>query len=401
MKKYILLFLLFIFLLLTKSCIEPFEIDNNTFTENIVVKAILTNEIKSHSVKLFQTIPIDSTKTIPVKKAIVTIIDDAGVTYNFQETENGIYTSTSPFAAQPLKSYTLNIETIGGMKYNSTPEKLPLSSEIKDLSFNVELNDLDILELVIKANSALSGNEGQYYRYEYDETYKIKIPFWTTRKIIIESAKPPYEFKLIQKDPNEDGVGFCYGNQKSKKFLITETKSLSEDRVIGFPIRTIPLDSYVVGVRYSILLKQYVINKKTHDYYELLSKFSDPDNVFSQVQLGNIPSNIKSETNPIENKVDGFFEVSSVNTKRFFINREDITETNYTNYVTRAFCNDRPTPIIVDQDGNSPLLKLLESGYIFFDLPPVSTSFPYILIGKECGDCSRHGNPVAPDFWVD
>ncbi len=213
-------------------------------------------------------------------------------------------------------------------------------------------------------------------------------------------CSPPYEFKLVQKDPNEHGIGFCYGNQKSKKVLITETKSLSEDRVRGFPVRAIPLDSYVIGMRYSLLLKQYVINKKTYDYYELLGKFSDSNNIFSQVQLGNIPSNIKSEINPIKNKVDGFFEVSSVTTKRFFINREDITTPHYTNYVTRAFCNDRPIPVPVDQYGNSPLLKLLEDGYIFFDIPP-SSSFPYILIGKECGDCSRFGKPIAPDFWVD
>ncbi len=189
MKKHIILFILCIIMLI-KGCIEPFEIVNTTFTKNIVVKAILTNEIKKHSVKLFQTIPIDSTKTIPVKNAIVRIIDDTGITYNFQETEDGIYTSTSPFAAQPVKSYILKIKAIEGIEYSSTPEQLPSTSEIKNLSYKIEINDSNISELVIKANSKLSNNEGQYYRYEYDETYKIKIPYWTPRKIIIVSAVP-------------------------------------------------------------------------------------------------------------------------------------------------------------------------------------------------------------------
>ncbi len=404
MKKYILFFFLFLLILITKSCIEPFEIDTIAFKENIVVKAILTDEVKNHSVKLFQTIPIDSTKTIPVKNARISIIDDAGNTYNFQETEDGIYTSTFQFAAQPLKSYTLNIETIEGIRYKSTPEKLPLKSEIDDLNFSIELNNADIPELVIKANSILSNNEGQFYRYEYDETFKIKARYWSPRKIIMVSDNP-FRFETVLKDPNIYGKGFCYGNQKSKTILITETKSLSEDRVSNFPIRFIPLDSYIIGVRYSLLLKQYVINKKTYDYYELLHKFSDSNNIFSQVQLGNIPSNIKLETNIIEHKIDGFFEVSSVTTKRFFINREDITETSFTNYVKPSVCNnDQPNPFIVNEFGESPLLEHLENGYIYFNpvnINPPPSTHPYLLIGKECGDCSRHGNPIAPDFWID
>ncbi|WP_299682041.1 DUF4249 domain-containing protein [uncultured Tenacibaculum sp.] len=402
MKKHFIYFLIII--QVVTSCIQPLEIDDITFEENIVVKAILTNELKNHDILLSKTIHIDSTGTNPVENATVYITDDTGITYNFRENMSGTYTSNVQFAAEPLKNYTLHIETSSGLKYSSTAEQLPPISEIDKLDFDIELNDDGRESLVIKANSILNSGDGGYYRYSYDETYKVKATYWSPKTIKIVSTNP-YNFSLVDKDPNIYGVGFCYGNEKAKKIMVTETKTLGEDRVLAFPLRTIVLDSYIIGIRYSILVNQYVLNKNTYDYYELLSKFSDPDNIFSQVQLGNIPSNITSETNPSENKVSGFFEVSSVYTERFYMNREDITDTSFINYVRTSSCQETVNPALEDQFGGSPLFNFLNgNGYIFFmEDPnnPQSTTRPYFLIGRTCGDCTSVGPPIAPSFWVD
>ncbi|WP_299627958.1 DUF4249 domain-containing protein [uncultured Tenacibaculum sp.] len=403
MKKHQNYFYFLIFILLIISCTQPIEIDNVTFEENIVVKAILTNEIKNHSITLSKTVQIDATENNPLENATVFITDDSGISYNFEESEPGEYISITQFAAIASKKYTLHIETAQGTKYLSTPEELPSSSEIDNLDFDIELNDNGEEVVVFKVNSILNNNNANYYRYTYDETYKLKAIYWSPKKIRVISENP-FLFTTTIKDPNVDGVGFCYGNQKTKKIMITETKTLSEDRVIAFPIRTIPLDSYIIGIRYSIEINQYVLNKNAYDYYELLSKFSDPDEIFSQVQLGNIPSNIRAEVNPSNNKVSGFFEVSTVYTERFYVNREDITDTNFTNYVTSSSCLDQPNPLVEDRFGRSPLLDLLNNGYIFYiDSPtnPLDVTRPYVLIGKSCGDCSFFGQPVAPSFWID
>ncbi len=396
------LFTLLFFMLTSISCRESFDIDDVIFEENLVVKAILTDEFKHHSVQLWQTVPIDSINANPLQKANVFITDDDGTTYNFEEKEDGVYMSTLKFSAESEKLYSLNIETNNGVKYSSTQEQLPPISELGDLDFEIASNILDESELIIKANSVLKNNDAKYYRYEYDETYKIRAPYWNARKIIVVS-EDPYIFDTTLKDPTVYGVGFCYGNKKSNKIIVTETTSLSQNQVQNFPIRFIPLESYVIGQRYSLLLKQYVLNKSTYDYYNLLSKFSDPDNIFSQIQLGNIASNIKPEKNSIKNKVYGVFEVSSVNIKRFYLNREDITDTGYINYITAPSCEDRPEPFLVDDSGSSPLFKLLNNDFIYFDvLPfPQPPNQKYKLIPKPCGDCSYVGSPIKPDFWED
>jgi len=401
-RQHYFYFLLVIFLI--TNCTQLLEIDNITLEENIVVKAILTNEVKNHTVVLSNTIQIDATERNPLENATVFITDDTGTIYNFQENENGEYISITQFAAEPSKSYTLHMETPQGIKYKSSSEQLPTTSEIDHLDFDVESDDNNQQVVVVKVNSILTNQNANYYRYTYDETYKVRAIHWSPRRIKLLSENP-YSFTIEDKDPDIDGVGFCYGNQKIKKIMVTETKTLAEDRVAAFPIRTIPLDSYIIGLRYSIKVDQYVLNKNTYDYYELLSTFSDPDQIFSQVQLGNIPSNISAETNTSNTKVSGFFEVSSVYSKRFYINRKDITTTDFTNYVTTSACLDRPNPLIEDQFGRSPLLNLLENGYIHFtnnpSNDPLDSNQPYILIGKSCGDCTRVGQPVAPSFWID
>ena len=391
--------------MLLKSCIEPVEFSTVSLETNLVVNALVTNEFKNHTIELSRTIPIDSSKLTPEKNATIFIKDNNGVIYDFQENNNGIYTSVSPFSAENNKKYSLTIETSDGQKYTSAEEMLPASSSVGYVDLEIERNSItEKQELVIKVNSNPTTGDGKYYRYEYDETYKIKTPIWSQKKLLIISDTSPYEFELVDKTPEEDGIGFCYRTQKSKRILATETKSLSQDQVIGFPIRQIPLDSYIIGIRYSILVKQYVINQNTFDFYTLLDKFSNPDDIFSQTQVGNIPSNVTSVDNPQEDKVLGFFEVSSLSTKRIFLNRDEITESVFQNYQLLGNCAERVNPEIEDSRGRSPLLNRLRTGWIYQsppDIPVIPPNRPYQLALKICGDCSHLGPVNPPDFWTE
>ncbi len=405
MKKHIKYFYIILLIFVTNSCIEPFDFKSEAYESKLVVSCIITNQLKKHTIKLSQTTPIDITDIEPEKNAIVEIVNDLGTTYSFQEHEDGEYISTEEFAAQANRSYTLKIKTEEGKSYVSSNEKLPMMSEIEDVNFTVEQNEIDNLqEVVFRVNSSSSDGPGNYYRYEYDETYKIKSPLWGRYKIVVISSVFPYEFNDVLKDPEVDGTGVCYGNKSSKAIMLTETKTLSQDKVTNYPIRSIPLDNYIIGLRYSILINQYVINESTYNFYSLLNKFSNTGNIFSQVQTGNIPSNIVSESNPSNDEVIGFFEVSSLNTKRVFFDRSDITETSYTNYVEPLTCGEKIQPLISDPSGYSPLLNFLNTGWILahrdLNFPP-SAIRPFVLMKKECGDCSDFGSITQPDFWIE
>ena len=403
MKKLIKYILILCCCSLIYTCIEPIEFTTNSFNTNLVVNSIITDEFKTQKIELSRTIPIDSLNLSPEKDANVSIVDDTGLTYNFQENGAGVYTSINQFAAQADKKYTLNIETKDGNKYVSSPQPVPAKSTIKEITAGIENNSLTQKpEFLFKVSSDITTNTGQYYRYEYDETYKIRTPLWNPRKIVIISDTIPYKFDLVQKDPLIDGVGFCFPNKQSKAVFLTETVSLAQDQVIGFPLRQIPIESYIVGIRYSILVKQYVLNQNTYNFYSLMEKFSDPDDIFSQTQVGNIPSNISSVNNPEQDKVIGFFEVSSVSKKRLFVNRKDFTESQFINYELLALCVERREPQIVDDFNRSPLLNHLRIGWVYqTDSETDDPNRPYRLTIKICGDCTHLGPAKTPDFWVD
>ncbi len=394
----------FVFAIILMGCIDSIDFPSTTFESNLVVKAIITNEFKTHTVELSKSIPIDSEDLIKEKNAIVKVKDDLGNIYDFSETDEGIYSSNIQFAAEPNQAYTLEIETSNGRKYTSSNEQLPSNSIINDITVNIDTNIDDSEVFSLSVNASGNNSEGSYYRYEYDETFQIRPVVWNSKRIEVVSDKPPYSFEIVDKEPEIYGDGFCYGNNKSKNILLTETTSLSSDEVKGFKIREIPVDSYILGIRYSILLKQYVLNQNTNNYYQLLDKFSNNDDIFTQTQVGNIPSNISSETNPNEDKVIGYFEVSSVTEKRFYFNRKDFTYASFENYLGPTGCDEFPQPSLEDGFGGSPLLDFLQT-HIFYNEPPGGigggSDAPYELVLRECGDCSQVGSVKKPDFWVD
>ena len=69
-------------------------------------------------------------------------------------------------------------------------------------------------------------------------------------------------------------------------------------------------------------MRQYVQSLEAFSYYDLLNQLSATGNALTQIQPGFIASNIFSTANRDE-KVLGFFDVSSVTEERIFFNYED------------------------------------------------------------------------------
>ena len=101
------------------ACIEPFTAETQTFENALVVDALLTNELRRHTVKLSRTYTFESEGPTAESNAQVRISDDMGSSYLFSETDSGIYTSIEIFSAVPGRSYILDITTTDGKSYIS------------------------------------------------------------------------------------------------------------------------------------------------------------------------------------------------------------------------------------------------------------------------------------------
>jgi hypothetical protein len=401
----------------TTSCVEEIPLETESFESVLVIEATITNETKQQVVLLSRSYRFDS---IPVQEsnATVNVIDDAMNTYTFIETESGVYKSQTAFAAQPNRNYKLSVITSNGEEYASTEMQLTQPTSINNLYVERDFNENGIEGISVYVDSYDPTGNSKYYRHEYEETYKIIAPFYSPFEMVSNNVEFPI---LVADQPNfqttQELVDFvvttqlrpeqeriCYKTIKSNEIITTSSVELLEDRLDKYRVRFIGRDNTEIMHRYSILVRQYVQSLEAHTFYETLKMQSISESVFSETQPGFLQGNLFSKSNANQ-KVIGFFEVSSFDSKRVFFNYVDLFpgEELPPYFIT---CDDfyEPSPVKADMlTGDwlsSPLADEIKyRGYQYFD--DQGEYYPYRLVVSICGDCTFLGDNEEPDFWVD
>ncbi len=380
--KYKKTFFLLAIAMLIVSCVEEIPLESEGFEEAIVIEGTITNELKQHEIKLSRVYAIDSTGPNALSGADIRVIGNSE--FIFQETDPGIYISRDSFAAQPGVDYQLNI-LVNGEEYESKPIQLPGSSSIGEL----EANRIDFRGengIAITLNNQTSMGTANYYRYEYVETFKFNSNYFKVNDLIIVDGEPV-------EIPKQKEEYTCYQTNNSQEIILANTNSLSEDSVNDLLIKFISSDNPSLSNRYSLLVKQYVISRGAYNYYETLEELAGSDNVFSQSQPGFFAGNIENINNP-EEKVIGYFDISSVSTKRTYFNYEDFYDPNSIRprFVPYASCEE-------SLPSTATLIAQLEQGIVRWSSTTPGGAF--LVVPARCVDCTRFGSNVKPDFWED
>lgn len=396
-------------MLLFYACIEPFEIQASTsFESRLVVEATITDEEKLQGIRISRTYNLDQEESNPESNAQVGVIDDLQNEFTFQETEAGLYVSTSAFAVQPGRGYRLQITTSDGRSYSTKTETTPVAAEITNVYANRETNDFGADGMAVYIDIQGDENSSRYFRFEYEETYKIVAPFYSpSDAIVVRAESPIFEYGLRERESRQS----CYGNRFSNRIVLANTDGQEANGLDAFQVKFIPNDDFAISHRYSILVKQYSQSPSAYAYYERLRDFAQSENPFSENQPGFLEGNVFSENNPDE-KVIGFFEVVSTSSKRLFFNYRD-------------FYPEEPLPpypmgcgISEPESQCGPLaasgciphmVYIIEEGdLVFYELrePEGSTKGQiefglFRMVPFDCGDCSRLGDIEAPEFWIE
>jgi len=397
-KIYYIILLLFISVMYN-GCVEPFDIETKTFESAIVIEATITNEFKNQKIKITRTFRFEEDGPNAESNADVKVIDDSQNIYAFEEGEPGNYSSTSEFAAINGRNYQLMITTSDGRNYSSELMQLTNFPQTFDTSVLKTINDTNQEGISILVNSFDATGNSRFYRYEYIETYKIIAPFWSALDLVVVSDTTPFEVIFVPRT-NEERI--CYNSLNSTKIIQIETNLFSEDRVFDFLIKFLSKDDFIISHRYSILVKQFVQSLEGFTFYKTLNNFSSSESLFSQNQTGFLSGNISSLEDSNE-KVIGFFEVSSVLSQRIFFNYRDFfPDEPLPPFITN--CNFK-APILTSSSGNSsPLINELKAGAKYFaENDGISNELPgpYLLVSSPCSDCTRIGSNTVPDFWID
>ena len=387
--------------LLLASCVEEFNFENETFEYLLVVDATLTDEVKHHEIYINRAHKFEAQEPNKVTGATVKIIGNH-TTYLFEEKVPGTYVSLDSFSAQPNIAYHLEITTKNGTNYASGANQLTTKTTIDNLYALREANDNGNDGVVLYVDSFDPSNTSKYYRYEFDETFKVIAPRWVDEDAYIVSDN--YPDCIVALEPRSEDVKVCYRTETSPVINITNTLAFTEDRVQKHPVNFLTNQDYKISHRYSILVRQYVITEQAYAFWNTMNSFVEERSLFSQVQGGFVSGNITSVSNPDE-KVIGFFEVSATSSKRLFFNYTDF----YAGEPLPPFkiqCTES-APDLFDISHNykcgsiMAVIRNRSMVYLKDNTGEFPRGGPYVMIPTACGDCEALENTTPPDFWVE
>ena len=384
-RKKFQLQLIIIIGLMINSCIEPFDAVTEVFEDALAIEATITNEFKKHKIKLTRAYELDDLgfNISPEKNADVRIIDESQNEYYFQEIDSGFYVSTIEFKTKENTYYELHITTQDGKNYASKPTKSPDTKPIYGLKAHRAFDRNGNEGMEILAGYDPTG-DSKYYRYQYEETYKIIAPKWSDGYLRFMVSGT-----VVESKGSTLGL-ICYNTELSKSTILNSISENGNGAIPQFPVRFINRNDYIISHRYSILVKQYTISREAHLYLETLKKLSQHENIFSSSQPGFFEGNVYSSDNPNE-KVLGYFDVTSVATKRIYFNYSD-------------FFQDEPLPPYVEHcepyyPDPAALRGVINNGSVLYYSTDGFGS--HSVVSRVCGDCTLIGNSEAPEFWVD
>ncbi len=369
-------------ILIIAGCKKPYNppatrVDNRF----LVIDGTLISSADSPSViTLSRTVRItDSTfASSPETGAALSVEGSNGEMYNLFELNPGMYQS-NPLLLNASSKYRLKITTSSGNQYASDYVEVGQPPPIDSITWQQQ-NDVTIS---LDTHDPL--NKTKYYRWDFIETYQYEAP--------LEAELSQNNGVLFYVDATNQTFD-CWRSVNSTEILLGSTIALSQDVVSKAPIAIVPQNSQKISIRYSILVKQYALTQEAYQYLQILKKNTENLGSIFDPQPSQLTGNIHSLKNPDE-LVIGFFSASSVQQKRMFITKYDVTNWHFVD-------SNRECGVMAI--GHTPLP---DPGFFVYDYPDPEY-YPYYFCGsaclniarRECVDCRlRGGINQKPSFW--
>jgi hypothetical protein len=398
-------FILFIIFFLLYTCIDPYTPKLRGYESLLVVDGLITDENRSYTVVLSRTISEQHAIPEMVSDAKIFITDDGTKRVDLESKGKGIYkTDSAIFRGVVGKNYILHIITREGDEFESEPCLMETVPDIDSIYFakDFELvnNDSETNEGIRIYLDSKEGDSSKCYRWDFEETWKFKIPLPTKAKYMNEYLVLPVT------NYNE----YCWKSRRSDDILIHQVYAGQSNRIEKIPVTFIATDkSDRLLLQYSILIKQYSISKKEYEFWNNLSKVNENGgDIFAAIPYP-VVGNIHSISNP-EEKVLGYFRVSAIKQRRKEIPFSEIVPLDLPFY--HYPCNRiEDSPFILPWAKFTPPLTwddiyqmYTTSGYAFVEpkyIHGTSVLDRLVFTSPECADCELTGTLKKPDFWIE
>lgn len=310
--------------------------------------------------------------------AAISIESSSGASYPLRQVPDSAYISDT-LSLDINQTYRLRITTSNGEQYLSNFVMPKQSPPIDSVSWQQQ-NGVNIY-----VNTHDATNNTRYYRWDFTETWQHDAPYeisWGLNGNLIFSITPTDYANYTY---------HCWTDSNATSILLGTSAALSQDVISQAPITTIPANDPKIGIRYSILVRQYALTQDAYQYWGIIQKNTQDIGTLFDLQPSQLQGNISSTTNKNE-PVIGFVSAGSIQQKRIFIDRLDLL--NWLVPPSQLYC---PIKNISKNPQN----------YLIYDYPDTSWVPYYFITGdglditkKPCLDCRYQGGTnIKPTYW--
>jgi len=348
----------------------------------MVFEGFLTNESGPYTVKVSKTTTINNPVRTPFANCEVTIHDDKGYSEILTEKESGTYiTKENGIQGTIGNKYRITITTPDDKKYETEFQEMLEPVGIDSLYANIEYleiidDPIDLPGYQFYVSTEKAKKDNSYFLWNLTETYEYTVDF------TLYAMETDYGmFYCDDTTICPDLLPFytCWRTDPIKNVFTAETESLTISKVENKKLHFVGTDSRELLIKYSLLVKQYTINKGAHMFWKAFEDQISDENILSATQPFNTTSNIKNKKN-LNETIFGYFTVASLSEKRIFVESppEIISyEKCYVLLEWKDLWRPRPWYYVLNDDGTMGIVEY------------------------DCLDCrSQEGTIDKPEFWL-
>jgi hypothetical protein len=382
-QNKIIAFILSLFVL--SSCIKQFD---PVLSDNAVNKYVVQGMVSS--VEGWQTVYVSTTSSLdftnfnPLNGCELKIENDLGAIFTLTQFDDGIYRvwmNNSDLLVGT--SYMLTVKTPKGDILESSFDKMPKGpSEMGDVYYeitNIQTNDPAVIYRGIQFYTDFSASEqdAKLYHWKCTETYEYHTNY-------------PLEFYydwggVHQVSPPDYSKMICYRTAVVQNIFTLSTLNLASNTFSRFPLSFVRDNTHKLEIQYSLLVEQTSLSQDAYNYWDKLRINLDQAGGLYTSQPLAVKGNITNTRNA-DNEVLGFFQASTLATKRIFVSPVPGLELNYNDP-----CQINPLRFgLIEIPSSEFPAYLFSSGG---DWAPATMT-------KNCVDCTLEGGVTQkPDYW--
>lgn len=309
MKKTLLLYLLFLFIL--SGCIDPFS-DASLLTlkeEKLIVDGFITTNLEKFRVILTKSkAPLDKENPTVVTNAKVKIVDNLKNEYELPHSRQGIYLTPENQRVIIGRSYKVIIELPDGRKYESIPELVRLAPPIDSVKYQfIEVADFKgykkpYFEVMGEIQDDVKSKD--YYRWD-----------WTNYQYL-SYCENDYDgrSRTLARIPC---CGDCWNPKKIYGEINFSDDFLFNGKKISQPLLSLPYDS---RRPFYMDIRLYAVSKEYSQFWKTVkAQINNIGGIFDNPPA-TIQGNVRNINNP-EEQVLGYFGAGAFSEKQIYILR--------------------------------------------------------------------------------